>query len=383
MAGFLHRPQNVPLRRALFQVHLWIGIAAGLYVFVVCVTGASLVFRIDMQRAAHPHLFTPASGTAAHPAAILDSLAAAYPDHRVSFIDAPTTERPTYLAYPFRDDVYLAVLVDPVTANVLGEVPERSWVRTLQYLHFDLLAGRTGRIVNGIGGGLLLLLCMTGLMIWWPGLPNWRRGFLVDFRRGWRRVTWELHSATGIWMATLIAMWAITGIYLVWPAEFRRAVNAMSPVTARQPPTSEKASGTASPLPWRELIDRARAQQPGAHVARVVLPVDARAAFDVMFSSEQPTPAGMAELTSVYLDQYSGAILPNPPETRRTLGDAIMRWAAPLHVGNFGGLPIKITWSILGLAPPLLFVTGFLMWLTRVVRPRWLTARRGKVDTAA
>lgn len=383
MAGFLHRPQNAPARRVLFQVHLWIGVAAGLYVFVVCVTGASLVFRIDMQRAAHPHLFTPARGTSAHPAAILDSLAAAYPDHRVSFIDAPTTERSTYLAYPFKGDVYLAVLVDPVTARVLGEVPEQSWVRTLQDLHFDLLAGRTGRIVNGTGGGLLLLLCLTGLVIWWQGLPNWRRGLVVDVSRGWKRVNWELHSATGVWTVAFIAMWAITGIYLVWPGDFRDVVGAISPLTVTHPPASQDMPSPASPLPWRELIDRARAEHPDAHIARVVIPFDGRAAFEVMFSREQPTRAGMPELTSVYLDQYSGAILPSPPETRPTIGDLIMRWAAPLHVGNFGGLPIKITWSILGLAPPLLFVTGFIMWWTRVVRPRWLASRRENAETAA
>jgi uncharacterized iron-regulated membrane protein len=389
MKAFLHRPQTVRLRRALFQVHLWIGVLAGLYVFVVCVTGAALVFRIDMQRNAHPHLFTasiPRSGFRvpdAHPAAILDSLAAAYPDHQVSFIDAPTRDRPTYLAYPFKDDVYLAVLLDPVTASVLGEVPEQSWVRTLQYLHFDLLGGRTGRLVNGIGGTLLLVLCMTGLVIWWQGLPNWRRGFVVDRRRAWTRVIWELHSATGVWTGVLIAMWAITGIYFVFPSEFRAAVNRVSPITTVQAPMS---TGTAAPADrptWRDLIDRARQQVPDQHIAQVVLPADGRAAFRVMFSREQPTQVGLPDLTAVYLDQYTGAILPNPPETRASIGDLVMRWAAPLHVGNFGGMPIRIAWLVLGLAPPALFVTGFVMWWTRVVRPRWLASRREKAETAA
>jgi uncharacterized iron-regulated membrane protein len=126
MNGFLHRPQTVLLRRALFQVHLWIGVLAGLYVFVVCATGAALVFRIDMQRAENPELFTPSAGEPAHPAEILESVLARYPDHRVSFIDAPSVERDTYLAYPFKGDVYKAVLVDPVSAQVLGEVPEES-----------------------------------------------------------------------------------------------------------------------------------------------------------------------------------------------------------------------------------------------------------------
>jgi uncharacterized iron-regulated membrane protein len=56
----------------------------------------------------------------------------------------------------------------------------------------------------------------------------------------------------------------------------------------------------------------------------------------------------------------------------RTAGDVIMAWVGPLHVGNFGGMGIRVAWLVLGLAPPLLFVTGFVMWWTRVVRARWI-----------
>jgi uncharacterized iron-regulated membrane protein len=45
-----------------------------------------------------------------------------------------------------------------------------------------------------------------------------------------------------------------------------------------------------------------------------------------------------------------------------------------VHVGNFAGWPVKALWVALGLTPPLLFVTGFLMWWNRVLRP--LLARR-------
>ena len=383
MSGFLRRPQSSAVRRALFQVHLWVGILTGLYILVVCATGAALVFRIDMQRAAHPHLFAASPGPPVHPAEILDSLAAAYPDHTVSFIDAPSRERPTYLAYPFRGDVYLPVLVDPATARVLGQVPEKSWVRTLQDLHYDLLGGRTGRLVNGVGAALLLLMCATGLVIWWQGLPNWRRGFVVDFRRGWKRVNWELHGAVGIWTGALIAVWAVTALYFVWPSQFRNAVNAVSPVTVVPTPTSVRPADGAPHLPWRDLIDRARARHPGLHVAQVVLPFDATSPFRVMFSGIAPTPVGLPDLTGVYLDQYTGAVLPNPPDPPRTAGDIIMRWAAPLHVGNFGGMPIRIAWLILGLAPPTLFTTGFIMWWTRVVRPRWLSGRREGIERVA
>ena len=160
-------------------------------------------------------------------------------------------------------------------------------------------------------------------------------------------------------------MWAVTGLYFAFPAQFRAAVNSVSPVSLARTPQSGAPRTTVAGPGWRALIDLASHEAPGQHVARVVVPANDRAPFLVMFSSERPTPLGGAELTSVYLDQYSGAVLSSPVAQRRTSGDAVMAWVAPLHVGNFGGFGVKVAWLLLGLAPPLMFVTGFIMWWTR------------------
>jgi uncharacterized iron-regulated membrane protein len=105
-------------------------------------------------------------------------------------------------------------------------------------------------------------------------------------------------------------------------------------------------------------------------VARIVVPATGRDPFLVMFAQESPTRAGGTALTSVYLDQFSGERLATPRRQRSSVGDRIMDWAAPLHLGNFSGLPAKLLWFAMALTPATLFVTGFLMWWTRVVRPR-------------
>jgi uncharacterized iron-regulated membrane protein len=379
VSTFLTRPQNVFLRKALFQVHLWTGIAVGLYIVLVCVTGSALTFRIYMQRAAFPHLFATTPGEPADAATLLERVRDAFPSDRVSGIDAPTDVRPTALAYVVRGEQFLTILVDPTTGRVLGALPEQSWVRTIQDLHYDLLGGRTGRTVNGAGAALLFLMCASGLVIWWPGMATWRRAFTVDFHRSWKRINWELHSAVGIWTAVLVAMWAVTGIYFAWPSQFRHAVNAVSPLTVATTPQSDP-TGVGGPRPsWRELIARAQQRVPDQYIQRVVPPSNDKGAFQVVFSPVRLAPAGREQVTPVYLDQYTGAVLKESPGAARSAGDIVMDWVAPLHVGSFGGMTIRIAWLILGLIPPLLFVTGFIMWWSRVVRPRWLTARRSAV----
>jgi uncharacterized iron-regulated membrane protein len=56
-----------------------------------------------------------------------------------------------------------------------------------------------------------------------------------------------------------------------------------------------------------------------------------------------------------------------------------------IHVGDFGGWPVKALWVALGLVPPALFVTGFVMWWDRVVQPfmRMRSRRAASASTQA
>lgn len=54
----------------------------------------------------------------------------------------------------------------------------------------------------------------------------------------------------------------------------------------------------------------------------------------------------------------------------------MLAWIGPLHLGTFGGpglsgFGIKALWTLFGLAFPLLFVTGLLMWWNRVLSEKW------------
>lgn len=93
-------------------------------------------------------------------------------------------------------------------------------VEWLVNLHANLLAGSTGRFVNGIGGVCLTLLCVTGAVIWWPGVKNWRRSLTVSRGAHFARMNWDLHSALGFWCFAFVIVWGISGIYFSFPRWF-------------------------------------------------------------------------------------------------------------------------------------------------------------------
>jgi uncharacterized iron-regulated membrane protein len=87
-------------------------------------------------------------------------------------------------------------------------------------LHANLLTGTVGRLVNGVGAVCLTSLCLTGAIVWWPGVKNWRRSLTVSWRAHFARINWDLHSALGFWCFPFVLLWAISGIYFAFPRLF-------------------------------------------------------------------------------------------------------------------------------------------------------------------
>jgi uncharacterized iron-regulated membrane protein len=202
----------------------------------------------------------------------------------------------------------------------------------------NLLAGPTGRLVNGVAAILLTLLCVTGAVIWWPGIKNWRRSLTINPRANWKRINWDLHSAIGFWTFAFFFMWSFTGVYLVFPAPFDAMINRFAP------------------LDYYRL------------------------------SSLEPEPSVLFAETSsaVALVRVAdtGAPAPNAkgkrprPKIHYSNGDQVIRAFFGLHFGNFAGLKTRMVWAALGLAPPFLFFTGALMWWNRVLSREGRRLRR-------
>ena len=43
-------PQDLWVRRAFFQIHLWIGLGIGLYVLLISVSGSAIIYRRELMR---------------------------------------------------------------------------------------------------------------------------------------------------------------------------------------------------------------------------------------------------------------------------------------------------------------------------------------------
>jgi uncharacterized iron-regulated membrane protein len=231
---WISHPQNVWLRKALFQLHLWSGIGIGLYVLVISVTGSIVVYSNELYRAATP---APVIVSQSGPRLAEDQLKAAatrmYPGYTTVGISGG--QKPdqavtvTFSGPGGRKDR----LFNPYTGKDLGDAVPLSirFVSKLLELHDDLLAGPTGRKINGFGGLLLIVLALTGIVVWWPGIKAWRRSLTVHRDVGWRRFTWDLHSMLGFWMLAFILLFGLSGVYLGNAQYFQDLADRLYPPT--------------------------------------------------------------------------------------------------------------------------------------------------------
>jgi uncharacterized iron-regulated membrane protein len=232
---WISQPQTLRLRKAIFQAHLWSGIGLGLYVLLASVTGSVLVFSNELYRAAtrEPIIMT-GSGPRLTDEQLKAAATRAYPGYTAAVVSGRLNpDQPVGISLKAGVRVRKR-LFDPYTGADLGDaVPSGiTLISKLMELHDDLLAGRTGRKVNGAGAVLLMVLALTGIVVWWPGIRTWRRGLTVHRSAGWRRLIWALHSAIGFWSVGFILLFGVSGVYLGYPQWFQDAADRIEPPTA-------------------------------------------------------------------------------------------------------------------------------------------------------
>jgi uncharacterized iron-regulated membrane protein len=161
------------VRKLVFQLHLWSGILLGFYVVVVCASGSAIVFRSDIYD------WLESGGS----------------------------------AFSYKRALY-------------------HWLSWLGKLHGSLLMDSAGMTANAIGGFLIAALCLTGMIVWWPGLGRWRRALAIRANAGWKRFVFDLHAAVGVWTFAVLLMWGLTGGYFVFPQPFRATIAYFTPINS-------------------------------------------------------------------------------------------------------------------------------------------------------
>nr|WP_295923868.1 PepSY-associated TM helix domain-containing protein [uncultured Dyadobacter sp.] len=219
-------------------LHLWLGLASGLVVFIVSVTGCIFAFEEELFNVFHSKLVQvqpAADGARKLPVTILEQSAQKALGGRdtVTLINIyPEADRAWEFDI-FRYDEKKAAAsfwdggglewkrayVNPYTGQVNGLMNMRYEFFTLvRATHQNLLIRPdVGSPIVGSATIIFVILLISGLILWWPknkAAAKQRYAFRWKDTTRWKRKNYDLHNILGFYMLTFGLFIALTGI--VW-----------------------------------------------------------------------------------------------------------------------------------------------------------------------
>jgi uncharacterized iron-regulated membrane protein len=347
------------MRRALLNIHLYIGLAAGIFLAILSLTGAVLAFENELNQSLNPWLLKVRPETSTLPwETIRRTVEDQQPEWRVQRIYLPpNADDSTYVRLVSRaGPKTAAIYVNQYTGRILGwkqKANQLLW--TIHEVHINLAAGRAGsRLVTWSSAGLLCL-SLSGLYLWWP-----RKILRFAWRKPAPRVNYDLHRSLGFWSSGAMFVFAVTGLNL----HIQTGGTLFDMMDAKASPVDLPGHGVTAD----QMLQTAREAVPGALAMRISFWDDKRPVLVQMRFPEDHTPAGR---TSVTLDPHTGAVLKVvSSRTAPLIYTALVQWNRELHTGTMFGWPSRILASVLSFLLSVLAITGTTIYLNRTLARR-------------
>ena len=350
-------------RRVLRQLHLWVGLALSVLLFVLAVTGAALVYKEAYWRLVYPELRVeePRLTAADHAAAI--AAAERHFGDAVRSVKLPEPGVPAYHLYLDAGEAFLAVDDHRVIDRWH---PTERVMAFLFDLHAHLMAGETGERVGGVVSLLGALLALTGLILWWPTRRRFSFGTLLPRDLSARSLLLS-HRDLGMLATPILLVLLLSGSGLVFYATAQRLLNgafgdAVPAYTA--PPGPADLSGALADASTLAAVERAL---PGARIVFYYPPRDGATVHE--FRAKRPCELHPNGRSYAYVDG-AGRLLGSIDACALPPGERAVHAFYPLHAGKTESALYKLAAFLGALALAMLSFTGAASYVKRIVGRR-------------
>ncbi len=370
------------LHRLFWRVHFWAGLLTTPVVLFAVLTGLLYVWTPEIEAWRHSAVDqVPATAQRVPLDAQVAAATAAYPGQDLRFVVpafGPGDTTQVVLKAPPAADAHAGhgehdhglpsgriVYVNPANAEVVGSLLEMQRFKTwAKRLHSSALQGNGWRWLMELGASWLLIMMITGLVLWWPrSVPQGGRGWGSLLPRGGKgRVTWrDAHALVGVVMGGVLAVLLVTG--LTWSRHAGENFRQLQKTLGQESPRPSKglmsAAGEGGPLNWQQVWDSARAVSPEIAM-QMTPPQGQRGVWRVEnYDRDQPT-----RRFNLALDAYTGELLFRSGWDQMPVMAQATAVGIPFHRGELGwwnrALLVLAALTTLGS-----LVSGWVMWWMR------------------
>lgn len=352
------------MNKFLFKWHSRLALFAFIPLLVISVTGSILVFKheIDTLLMEDKVRVMDVAQERLSMDVLRERVHAAAPDHEITgwalFQDPGRADLVYLIPHGSSDWFYL--LLDQYSGEVLAEPRTTTHYLTdwLLELHFTFLLSDVGMAVGAV---FAVVLCLLGL----SGLILHRRFWLNLFRVRWkaRLVVYfsDLHKMVGVIASPILLILGFTGAW--WNIselihEYEAHSDGGEHHVMRERLYNDE-------LSLDRLMERAGERVSGFETTYISLPWEPDRAITLWGDVPDSNFLISQYASWVSFDAHNGERLAEQDIRGAGLGSKVVDSYRRLHFGDFGGLASRILWSVAGLMPLVLAITGVTLWSLR------------------
>ncbi|MEM1122542.1 MAG: PepSY-associated TM helix domain-containing protein [Bacteroidota bacterium] len=378
-------------KKLIGQIHLWLGLASGLVVFVLGVTGCLMAFedelklffyadklKVEVPKGAEVlpmnQLLEIAQKAVGEEIPIERIHLENQPDRSFTFWNYTRKKESEGLWYWDAWETAVHVHVNPYTGEVLA-VEDRlfEFFFIVLELHVHLLLDSTiGRPIISWSTVIFVILLISGLVLWWPKtkkalkVNTW---FRWKSTTKWKRKNYDLHNILGFYSLFFALFIALTG--LVWSFSwFNKSVqwvaNGGKHVKRKRTVYKSTIPDEETKIAFNEVYEALKAKHPNERTYQIYIPKDSTSAILSRVMGYERSPA----FAYYYFDQYSGQLLGDSYWKDYPTGEKVRSYNYDIHTGRIGGTIGKLIAFLVSFVAATLPVTGFYIWWERTKRAR-------------
>lgn len=372
------------MKKTFRKIHLWLSVPFGLIIALICFSGAALVFETEITEMCRPDLYyvRQVEASPLPMDSLLVKVTKALPDSMsitgVSVTSDPERAYQVSVSPGRRSAIY----VDQYTGEIKGKSERIPFFYTMFRMHRWLLDSMKpdggifwGKMIVGVSTLMFVFVLISGIVIWWPRTKKiFKSSLKIATNKGWRRFWYDLHVAGGIYtLVFLLAMaltgltwsfsWYRTGFYKVFGAEVPQGSAHGKPATnghgKPEGKSGNRAHGHSPYAHWQQVYDELKDRNPDNKL--------------ITISKGSATVAvnrlGNLRATDRYaFNPRNGEITETTLYKDTELSGKLRGWIYSVHVGSWGGMFTRILTFIAALLGATLPLTGYYLWLRRLMR---------------
>lgn len=359
------------IKKLITQIHLWLGLASGLVVFILGITGAIYAFSDEIKDVVYQErrYVNYSSNQKKLP---LDSLLAIAKQalgeqHKITRAELSQNPERSYMFRAFKInkkgtgywnyyDYYLKVYLNPYTGAVLfKEDASKEFFTVVLALHMNLLLGdEIGHFIVKWSTVCFVILLLSGLVLWWP--KKWKKNqlkknFSIKWNGKFKRLNYDLHNVLGFYAMLFLLVISLTGLAWSFELTTEKKSKVLSDTTLYS-----KASAS-------HILDQALKKSPKTAYFLYNFPATKSATVNLSaYQSQQH----LYDRFQYRFDQYNGKLLfETRPIANPSLSAKLIALNYDMHTGSVFGLFGKFIAFVVSVIAATLPITGLIIWLKK------------------